>query len=358
MKIFDPWPLGSHVLRNRIVMAPMTRNRADENGVLPEYSCDYYRQRAGAGLIISEATQPGAGGKGYAGTPGIHSDEQQEVWSKIARAVHEEGGVIYCQLMHTGRIGHTSFFPDSWTLLAPSAVAAEIDITDASGNEGPAQTPVAASSQQIAGIINDFASAAERAIAAGLDGIELHGANGYLIHQFLSHGTNLRTDEYGGSPEGRGKFVVDLVTEVARRIGPEKVGLRISPGGQFNDMQGRDDDETYINLVSQLDPIGISYLHVLRRRSTPLHMRLREIWSGTFMLNTGFFGSSELEDLNTILEEGDADLISVGRHFISNPDLVDRWKKGIPLTPFIEETFYVGGEKGLIDYPSAAASSR
>jgi len=266
----------------------MTRNRADENGVLPEYVSEYYGQRAGAALIISEATQPSVGGKGYRGTPGLHSDEQQQVWSKIAEAVRREDGVIYCQLMHTGRIGHTSFFPKSWTLLAPSAVAAQMDVEGSSGATGPAETPVAASKEQILQIIDDFASAAERAIAAGLDGIELHGANGYLLHQFLSHGTNRRTDEYGGSPQARSTFVIDLVTEIASRIGADKIGLRISPGGQFNDMQGLDDDETYLHLISTLNPIGLSYLHVLRRRSTPLHLQLRQMWSSSFILNTGF----------------------------------------------------------------------
>jgi N-ethylmaleimide reductase len=353
MKIFEAYELGRKTLKNRVVMAPMTRNRADESGVLPDYAAEYYRQRAGAGLIISEATQPCAGGKGYRGTPGMHSDDQQSVWSRIAGAVHEDGGSIYCQLMHTGRIGHTSFFPKSWTLIAPSAIPAQINVDDAEGNEVPAEIPVAASKEQIQEIIDDFASAAERAIAAGLDGVEVHGANGYLLHQFLSHGTNLRTDEYGGSPARRARFVVDLVTEMARRIGPEKIGLRLSPGGQFNDMQKLDDDETYLHLVNELQPVGIAYLHVLRRRSTPLHLKLHEAWGTGFMLNTGYLGSSELVDLNALVESDEADLISVGRNFISNPDLVSRWKSGASLSPWNEETFYVGEEKGLIDYPAA-----
>lgn len=353
MKIFDDFLLGGKELKNRIVMAPMTRNRANPEGVLPAYSADYYAQRAGAGLLISEATQPCAGGKGYAGTPGMHTDDQQSVWKKIGEAVHANNGVIYCQLMHTGRIGHTSLFPKPWSLLAPSAIPAQLDVVDVDGNEVPAEVPVAATREQIQHIIEDFASAAERAVEAGMDGVELHGANGYLLHQFLSHGTNQRADEYGGTPQGRAKFVIDLVTEVASRIGSERVGLRISPGGKFNDMQGLDDDETYLHLVKELQPIGIAYLHVLRRRSTPLHIQLHDAWGTAFMLNTGYFGSSELEDLNAIVEAGEADLISVGRYFISNPDLVNRWKSGVPLAPWNEETFYVGGEKGLIDYPTA-----
>ena len=355
MKIFEEYMLGSKTLKNRVVMAPMTRNRADTSGVLPDYAAEYYRQRAGAGLIISEATQPSAGGKGYKGTPGMHTDDQQSVWTRIADHVHEDGGLIYCQLMHTGRIGHTSFFPKEWSLLAPSAIPAQMNVSDAEGNDVPAEVPLAASREQIHQIIDDFASAAERAVAAGLDGVEVHGANGYLLHQFLSYGTNLRTDEYGGSAAGRGKFVVDLITEMARRIGPEKIGLRLSPGGQFNDMQKLDDDETYLLLVKELRPIGISYLHVLRRRSTPLHVKLHEGWGTGFMMNTGYMGPSELRDLNALVESDEADLISVGRNFISNPDLVARWKSGIPLSPWNEDTFYVGEEKGLIDYPAATS---
>ena len=352
MGLFDRWVMGPFTLRNRIVMAPMTRNRADDAGVPAAYATEYYRQRAGAGLIISEATQPSAEGRGYAGTPGIHSDDQEEVWRQIATAVHEEGGLIFCQLMHTGRIGHTSLLPQGATLVAPSAVRADMDVTDGEGREGPAEVPRAMSEAEIEAVIEDFACAAERAVRAGLDGIELHGANGYLLHQFLSHGTNQRTDGYGDSPEGRARFVVELTSAVAERIGPERVGLRLSPGGKFNDMRGLDDDETYLALVDGIRPLGIAYLHVLRRRSTPLHEELRRRWPTTFMLNTGYFGSSDRDELAALIDDGDADLISVGRLFISNPDLVERWRRGLPLSEWDESTFYTGGPRGLTDYPS------
>lgn len=353
MNLFDPWTMGRLTLKNRVAMAPMTRNRADENGVLPEYVADYYAQRAGAGLIITEGTQPSAGGRGYAGTPGIHSDEQQAAWNVIADRVHKNGGRIFCQLMHTGRVGHSSLLPAMGQLVAPSAVIAEMPMFDADGNEVEAQMPKALEIHEIHEIIEDFADAAQRAVDAGLDGVELHAANGYLGHQFLSHGTNVRDDEYGGSPENRARFVVEVLTAMASRIGADRVGVRLSPGGNFNDMRGRDDDETYISLVSQLDGLGLAYLHVLRRRSTPLHQQLHDLWKTTFILNTGYMGSSEQEDLNEMVATGECDLVSVGRLFISNPDLVNRWKKGLALAEWDESTFFGGDQRGLTDYPAA-----
>lgn len=335
-------------------MAPMTRNRADNDGVLPDYVADYYyRQRAGAGLIITEATQPSASGRGYQGTPGIHNDVQEVKWKNVAEGVHAEGGTVFLQLMHTGRIGHTSLLPDSGELLAPSAVRAEMKVADVNGVEWDAEDPRAMTEDEILGVIEDFARAAVRAVRAGLDGVELHGANGYLLHQFLSYGTNQRTDAFGGSPHRRSEFVFQLVSRVADAIGPERVGLRLSPGGQFNDMRGLDDDDTYLELVRRINPIGIAYLHTLRRRSTPLHVRLREKWATTFIMNTGYHGDSDRDSLEKIVATGEADLVSVGRYFISNPDLVARWRQDIPLAEWDEDTFYTGGPRGLIDYEAA-----
>lgn len=351
-KIFEPWVMGPYTLTNRVVMAPMTRNRADDDGVPSVHAVEYYRQRAGAGLILSEATQPCAAGRGYFGTPGIHNQVQQDAWAEIAGAVHAEGGHIFLQLMHTGRIGHTSLLPEGGCLKAPSAVRAEMDVARKDGVEVPAEMPEAFTVDEIHAVIDDYASAAERAVAAGMDGVELHGANGYLIHQFLGTNTNVRDDEYGGSPEGRARFAVELTTEVARRIGPERVGLRISPGGKFNDMREVDNDDTYLALAEALAPLRIAYLHTLRRRSTPLHQQLREMWPTTFILNTGYQGSSELDVLEELLVDDAADLVSVGRWFISNPDLVERWKHGAPLAEWDEDTFYTHGPEGFIDYPS------
>lgn len=353
MKIFEPVTMGRMTLKNRVAMAPMTRNRADDNGVLPEYVAEYYAQRAGAGLIITEGTQPSVGGRGYAGTPGLHSDEQQAAWKVVADRVHERGGRIFCQLMHTGRIGHASLLPEPWELVAPSAVRADLTVFTADGSEVPAETPRALEIHEIHEIIEAYADAAQRAVDAGLDGVELHAANGYLGHQFLSHGTNVREDEYGGTPENRARFVVEVLTAMANRIGADRVGVRLSPGGSFNDMRGMDDDETYISLVEQLDGLGLAYLHVLRRRSTPLHKQLHDLWKTTFILNTGYQGSSELEDLNEIVASGESDMVSVGRLFISNPDLVNRWEKGLPLAEWDESTFFGGDARGLTDYPAA-----
>lgn len=346
--------MGRYTVKNRVVMAPMTRNRADADGVLPPYVAEYYAQRAGSGLLVTEGTQPSEGGRGYAGTPGLHTDAQQFAWEDIARSVHSRGGLIYCQLMHTGRIGHSSLLPAPWDLVAPSALAADMTVEDAAGNDVAAETPRALEVEDIQGIIEAHADAAQRAVDAGLDGVELHAANGYLSHQFLSYGTNIREDAYGGSPENRARFVVEVLTAMADRIGADRVALRVSPGGKFNDMRGLDDDETYIELLKQLDGLGLSYLHVIRRRSTPLHEELRRLWKTTFMLNTGYNGTSEKDELNAIIENGEADLISVGRLFISNPDLVSRWQNGLDLAEWDEDTLFSGGARGMTDYPAAS----
>jgi N-ethylmaleimide reductase len=351
-RLFEAWKLGGIELANRVVMAPMTRNRADEAGVLPASAATYYAQRAGAGLIVTEGTQPSAAAQGYPGTPGIHDDAQERAWGEVADAVHAAGGRIFCQLMHTGRIGHESLLPAGARVVAPSAVPARLDVERADGVMVPAPVPEPLTQDGIAEIVADFASAAARAVRAGLDGVELHGANGYLLHQFLCPGTNLREDGYGGSPEARARFVVEVARAVADEIGPDRVGIRISPGGQFNDMADKGNEDTYLALIDQLAELRLGYLHSLRRRSSPLHEELRRRWPTTYVLNTGYLGSSELEDVAPIVDSGQADLVSVGRLFISNPDLVQRWQHDLPRATWDEETFYTGGDRGYIDYPS------
>jgi len=351
--IFTPWTMGRIELPNRVFMAPMTRNRADADGVLHASAVDYYRQRVGAGLIVSEGTYPSVAGKGYPATPGLHTDAQQAVWADIATAVHAAGGRIFCQLMHTGRIGHPSVMHEGGQIVAPSAVAADLEVETLTGEMVPAPQPRAMTIDEIATTIEDFADAAERAVAAGLDGVELHGANGYLLHQFLCPATNLRTDEYGGSPERRARFVVEVVRAVAARIGADRVGLRISPGGQFNDMHDKDNEDTYLALVDELDQDGVAYLHTLRGRTSTLHLQMRRRWSSTYVINTGYRNASDLDDLAPILEADESDAVSVGRLFISNPDLVERWRHGVERSPWDEDTFFTGGEHGYTDYPSA-----
>lgn len=354
--LFSTWRLGEIELGNRVVMAPMTRNRADVDGILPDSAIEYYRQRAGAGLIVTEATQPSHQAQGYPGTPGLHTDAQQNQWARVAEAVHEAGGHVFIQLMHTGRVGHPSHRPEATPQMAPSAVTPDLEVVTSTGQMVASDLPVAMTTEDIAQTISDHADAAERAVAAGADGVELHGANGYLLHQFLSPSTNHRSDEYGGTPEGRARFVVELARAVADRIGGGRVGLRLSPGGQFNDMSDRGNEETYLALVDALADLDLAYLHTLRGRSSTLHEELRRRWPSTYVINTGYMGSSELEEVAPIVAAGTADLVSVGRLFISNPDLVERWRAGVPRSTWDEETFYAGGDRGYIDYSSHVGS--
>ena len=352
--LFEPWRAGELRLANRVVMAPMSRNRAGRDGVPSPLAALYYAQRAGAGLIVTEATQPSAPGQGYPGTPGLHTDAQQQAWSRVADAVHAEGGVIVCQLMHTGRMSHPSTIGGS-TPVAPSAVrpAEVIDTWD--DGPKPVVTPRALERDEMGGIVADFADAAARAVTAGMDGVELHSANGYLLHQFLSPDTNIRDDDYGGSAAGRSRFVVEVAAACAARIGAGRVGIRISPGGRFNDIHEGDSAAIYRDLIPRLGELGLAYLHTVRRRSFTLDDVLAR-YPGTIVVNTGYGHSSELADLEPLVAAGPADLVSVGRLFISNPDLVHRWRTGIPRAPWDEATFYTGGERGLIDYPAATTA--
>jgi N-ethylmaleimide reductase len=353
-KLFEPWRVGEIELTNRVAMAPMTRNRAGRDGVPTEAMARYYAQRAGAGLIITEGTQPSSTGKGYPGTPGIHDHAQQSGWANVAAAVHDAGGRIVCQLMHTGRMSHPLTQPNGRLPVAPSAVrpAGQID-TDSCGPQ-PLVDPRALDLSELGGIASDFADAAERAVAAGLDGIELHAANGYLLHQFLATNTNLRTDAYGGSPAGRSRFVVEVAKAVAQRIGAGRVGIRISPGGRFNDIVEDDPVQIYSDLIPRLASLDLAYLHTVRRRSFSLDDVVRGNWAGTVIVNSGFGHNSELEYAEPLVRDGIADMVSVGRLFISNPDLLERWRRGLPRAQWDESTFYTPGEQGLTDYPTAA----
>lgn len=350
--LFSPWKIGPYELKSRVVMAPMTRNRADCDGVPMKSVVEYYRQRAGAGLIISEATHPSVIGGGHLGSPGIYTDAQQEAWSKVADAVHEEGGVIFLQLMHSGRIAHPELLPGGEFAVGPSAVRAEGTVKTLDGNRKPLETPRALRADELPGVAEEFASAAARAIEAGMDGIELHAANGYLLHQFLADNTNIRHDNFGGSPENRARFVVDVVRAVVDRIGANRVGIRISPGGHFNDIDETETVATYTTLIEQLVGLELAYLHTMRRRSHNLHKDLRDLWPTTYIVNTGYSVSSDIEVVGPIVASGEADLVSVGRLFISNPDLVRRWRSGASLAAWDEETFYTNDEIGFTDYPA------
>ncbi len=351
--LFAPFPLGPLELPNRFVMAPLTRNRAGAGEVPTELAVTYYAQRASAGLIITEGTQPSAVGQGYPHTPGLHTDEHVAGWRLVADAVHAGGGRIVAQLMHAGRISHPSIIGTQ--PVAPSAVAPAGEVYTGQGMQA-FQVPRALETAEIPGVVAEFVDAARRAVEAGLDGVELHSANGYLLHQFLADGTNTRTDAYGGSPENRARFVVEVASAVAAAIGADKVGIRISPAGTFNDITETETAQTYAALLDGLAPLGLLYLHIAEGPETSFRVALREQWKGTVIFNTGFTGPSDLGTAQQAVDGGDADLFCVGRAFLANPDLVERLRTGAELNEPDQATFYGGGAKGYIDYPTLKAA--
>ena len=353
-RLFSEYRLGDVTLRNRIVMSPMTRNRAIDN--LPnDLMVRYYRQRASAGLIITEGTSPSPNGLGYARIPGIFSAAQVEAWKPVTAAVHEQGGHIFMQLMHTGRISHPLNLPPGARVLAPSAVvAAEQMDTDAQGMQ-PLPVPEVMTVDDIRTTIDEYAQAARNAIAAGFDGVELHGANGYLLEQFIRPNTNQRDDDYGGSIENRARFVLEVVEATTDAIGHHKVGIRLSPYGVFNDMPLYDDmEEDYTYLAQELDSQDVVYVHLVDHSSmgapeVPASIKeiYRDEYCGTLILSGGYDAQRAEKDL-----PGKADLIAVGRPFLANPDLPGRWKTNAPLNEPDYDTFYTAGEKGYTDYPA------
>ena len=361
-KLFSTATLGNLTLTSHVVMAPMTRSRALGN-IPNAMVAEYYAQRASAGLIISEGTSPSPNGLGYARIPGIYSTEQIEGWKKVTSAVHEKDSKIFVQLMHTGRIAHGANLPTGAEIVAPSSVAAAGDMwTDSDGMQANA-TPREMTNADVKATIQEFVQAAKNAVEAGFDGIELHGANGYLIEQFLSARSNQRTDEYGGSIENRARFLLEIVTESIAAIGADKVGLRLSPFGAAGDLLPHADDthDLYVYLTSQLNELGLVYLHLVDHSgmgapAVPAATvnAIRETFKGTLIL----CGSYNAERAETDLESGKADLIAFGRPFIANPDLVERLKTGAELGQLDPATLYAPGakgfEQGYVDYPALA----
>ncbi|MGI5468066.1 alkene reductase [Streptomyces sp. CA-132043] len=348
---FDPVDLAGLPLANRLVMAPMTRNRATADGVPTPSMVRYYTQRASAGLIITEATQPNVVGRGYPLTPGLHTPEQIEGWREVTDSVHAVGGTIFAQLWHGGRIGHPTVLPDGLIPVAPSAVAAEQQVFTEDGMKD-CVVPRELSDDEIRETIADFATAARNAIEAGFDGVEIHGANGYLIHQFLSPASNLRTDEWGGSDEARARFAVEVVRAVAAEIGARRTALRISPGNPFNGMNAPEPEATYTALVEAVAPLGLAYLHACDVRDAELLARLRKRFGGTFVLNPATDGGSAGPEALSLIEEGEADLLAYGRLFLANPDLPARLAAGGPFNEPVRESFYGGDDSGYVDYPA------
>ncbi|ADZ42536.1 TPA: alkene reductase [Yersinia enterocolitica] len=359
-KLFSPLKVGALTLPNRVFMAPLTRLRSIEPGDIPTpLMAEYYRQRASAGLIITEATQISFQAKGYAGAPGLHTQEQLNAWKKITQAVHDEGGHIAVQLWHVGRISHNSLQPDQQAPVAPSAIAADTRTTvrDETGAwvRVPCSTPRALETEEIPGIINDFRQATANAREAGFDYIELHAAHGYLLHQFMSPASNQRTDQYGGSIENRTRLTLEVVDATAAEWGAERIGIRISPLGPFNGLDnGEDQEEAALYLIEELNKRHIAYLHISEpdwAGGKPYSDAFRDAVRARFkgvIIGAGAYTAEKAENL---IEKGFIDAVAFGRSYISNPDLVERLQQDAPLNEPDGETFYGGGAKGYTDYP-------
>jgi len=349
--LFSPLQLGELSLANRVVMAPMTRSRAKPDGTPTPEMMDYYRQRAGAGLIISEGIQPSADGQGYCRSPGLHSPNHETAWTDIVSAVTGAGGQMVAQLMHVGRIASAHNKQDGARTLAPSALQAPGEMyTDAAGMQ-PHDTPEAMTHEDISQTINEYVAAAKMARRAGFAGIELHATSGYLPAQFLSTGTNQRTDGYGGSLAGRLNFVLELLGALGAAIGSGRVGLRICPGNPFNALEDDNPEETFTALLKEISSYKLAYLHVIRMASTGIDNfdLARTNFSGPLMLNDSF----SQEEAEAYIQKGLGDCISFGRAFIANPDLVQRFQSGTPLSKFSGKTLYTPGPEGYSDYPVA-----
>ena len=362
--LFSPLKIGPYQLKHRLVMAPLTRMRAEKPSLAPRpLNVEYYAQRATpGGLIIAEASPVAASAFGSPGVPGIYSEAQIKGWREVVDAVHARGGVIFLQLWHVGRVSHSSFQPGGVLPVAPSAVAipAEFKTGTAGGKAVPYETPRALETSEVSGVVDAFRQAAVNAKAAGFDGVEIHGANGYLIEQFLQSHINLRTDQYGGGIENRVRFLMEVTGAVIDVWGADRVGVRLSPYGVANGSGEADPMPLYVHAVKSLDPLGLAYLHFVEPRSSgagraevnhqnvPSAMVLfRPFWSGVLMSAGGFTG----ETADAAIAAGHADAIAFGRIFISNPDLPRRLREGFPLTPYDRKTFYGGDVAGYTDYP-------
>jgi N-ethylmaleimide reductase len=352
--LFAPFRLGPLLLPNRFVMAPMTRGRATADGVPTPRMARYYGSRAAAGLLVTEATAISPGGRGWLNAPGIHSEAQVAAWRPVTAAVHGNGGRIFLQLWHMGRVSHPEFLGGALPV-GPSAIAAKGEAHTPSGKH-PYVTPRELTTTEIAAIANDYAAAARRARAAGFDGVEIHGANGYLIDQFLRDGSNQRSDRYGGSIANRTRFLLEVTDAVAAAWAPDRVGVRVSPTGNYNDMQDRDPAALYGHVARELNRRGLAYLHVMEPRAgSPMHVPLppvaptiRAAYRGALIVNGGYDAAAA----QAAIAAGATDLVAFGVPFLANPDFVRRVRKGAPLNPPDFATLYTSGDQGYIDYPA------
>ncbi|WNE94099.1 alkene reductase [Streptomyces luomodiensis] len=349
--LWTPTAIGDIALPHRLAMAPMTRDRSTPEGVPTGLNAEYYAQRASHALIVTEGTQPSADGQGYLLTPGIHTEEQIAGWRKVTDAVHAAGGRIVIQLMHTGRIAHPDNTPHGRQPVAPSAIRPAGTMFTASGPQSMPQ-PRELTTGEVAATVEDFRRAAAAAVEAGADGVEIHGASGYLVHQFLSTNANRRTDRYGGSVEGRIRFALEVATAVAEEIGAGRTGIRISPANPYNDIEEDDTHELYPALVRALAPLNLAYLHVVHAGDEELLDTLRTLWPTALLVNRA---GADLAARAADIAEGRADVVTVGAQALANPDLVERIRSGAPLNTPDPTTFYGGGAAGYTDYPTLAS---
>jgi N-ethylmaleimide reductase len=354
MNLFSPILIGNHTLKNRIFMAPLTRCRSVEDNIPNDLMATYYEQRATAGLIITEATQISTQGIGYPCTPGIHTLNQIQGWKKVTQAVHDKGGKIFLQLWHVGRISHSSYH-DGELSVAPSAIKPEGEVYTFEGMK-EYETPRELEIDEIQELVNKYVIGAKNAIEAGFDGVEIHGANGYLIDQFLRDGTNSREDRYGSSIKNRSRFLFEIIEAIIKEIGADKVGLRLSPSGTFNDMTDSDPQKHFTYICNELNKYKLAYLHIIdalegdiRHGANVVELSvLREVYKGILITN----GAYNKERGNKAIENNLADAVTFGELFISNPDLPERFKRNLDLKEADPSTYYTQDEKGYTDYPA------
>ena len=352
--LFSPMTLGELELPNRLVMAPLTRLRSGQDGIPGPLVAEHYRQRASLGLIVSEGTYPSPAGRSYPGQPGIVTPDQIAGWKKVTEAVHAEGGRIFAQIMHGGRVSHEDI-TGGHQVVAPSAIAVEAETRTSKGKQAH-PVPHALTTDELPGILQEFVQGSLNAIEAGFDGVELHSANGYLLHEFLAPSSNQRDDIYGGSPENRARFVIEVVKAVVEAVGADRVGIRISPEHNVQgvtELDAADVRETYRLLVDAIAPLNLAYLSILHKEPTgELVQDLRSRFNGAFLVNTGFGVITTRDEAISLVADGHADAVVVGRPAIANPDLARRWREDLPVNEPDASTFYADGATGYTDYPA------
>lgn len=350
--VFSKVKVGQNTLNNRLVMAPMTRSRANADGTPGNSAAQYYSERASVGLIVTEGTQPSDDGQGYLTTPGIYTDAHVAGWRKTTSAIHQKGGHVFIQLMHAGRMSHPDNTPHHRQAVAPSAIAPEAPMFTMTGMQD-IPTPRALTTEEVQQTVNNFRLAARRAIEAGADGVEIHGANAYLIQQFFAPSANTRTDEYGGSIENRARFAIEIATAIADEIGAERTAIRLSPGtAMWGIDEGSEGSDLYRYLVSKLNKLSLVYLHIMEQGNEPLLTDIRSAWDSLLILNRP---SRTQEQVGQDIKSGVADLEAYGQMVLANPDFVERLKTNAPMNEADAATYFGGGNEGYIDYPTFKA---